>query len=400
MVNYFTDIVGATQEAFERGRARSQGVRQQIGESRAARALASGNYAAAKEAYGRAGMAPQVEALNERQRGMEEAERRRQREAVMQGREDESYMREREEYARDIAKGQFEALGQYANALAQVPYEQRKAAWNGTLRPAVMAMGIPEQAIAQIDAADLNDQNLQMFMQAAGMEMEKLDAAKPSVTVSQRGATVYDPATGTARFIPAEGAPPEEAARAPAAPSGYRYRADGTLEPIPGGPADKPTAGPGEVTREVGTAAANLRKEFNARAEVKDYRAKTSTLKNMEQYAKAGTAASDMALIFAFMKMLDPTSTVREGEFATAQNAASIPERIRNQYNAARAGTRISEKQRDDFVNQARGVAATATQTYEAVRGEYETYARLQQIPSQLLFGATTPKVVSVEETE
>ena len=120
----------------------------------------------------------------------------------------------------------------------------------------------------------------------------------------------------------------------------------------------------------------------------------------MERYAKAGTAASDMALIFAFMKMLDPTSTVREGEFATAQNAASIPERIRNQYNAARKGTRISEKQRDDFVNQARGVAATATQTYEAVRGEYETYARLQQIPSQLLFGATTPKVVLVEETE
>jgi hypothetical protein len=35
------------------------------------------------------------------------------------------------------------------------------------------------------------------------------------------------------------------------------------------------------------------------------------------------------------MKMLDPTSVVREGEFATAQNAASIPIKIVNMYNKA-----------------------------------------------------------------
>ena len=36
-------------------------------------------------------------------------------------------------------------------------------------------------------------------------------------------------------------------------------------------------------------------------------------------------AAGDMALIFSYMKMLDPNSTVREGEYATAQDAGSIP---------------------------------------------------------------------------
>jgi len=43
------------------------------------------------------------------------------------------------------------------------------------------------------------------------------------------------------------------------------------------------------------------------------------------------SAAGDLALIFNYMKILDPGSVVREGEFATAQNSAGIPERIRAQ---------------------------------------------------------------------
>jgi len=62
------------------------------------------------------------------------------------------------------------------------------------------------------------------------------------------------------------------------------------------------------------------------------------------------TAASDMSLIFSFMKILDPTSTVREGEYATAQNAASIPDRIRAQYNKAIEGPFLEEGQRKSFI--------------------------------------------------
>jgi hypothetical protein len=41
---------------------------------------------------------------------------------------------------------------------------------------------------------------------------------------------------------------------------------------------------------------------------------------------KTATAASDVALLFNFMKMLDPKSIVRESEFKTAQNMGSLPE--------------------------------------------------------------------------
>lgn len=68
---------------------------------------------------------------------------------------------------------------------------------------------------------------------------------------------------------------------------------------------------------------------------------------------KNNTAAADITGIFAFMKMIDPESTVREGEFATAASAAGIPERLRTQYNKILKGDRLGPDQRKDFMRQA-----------------------------------------------
>jgi len=65
------------------------------------------------------------------------------------------------------------------------------------------------------------------------------------------------------------------------------------------------------------------------------------------------SAAGDLALIFNFMKMLDPGSVVRESEFATAENAASVPDRIRNIWNKILTGQKLGLDQRADFINQA-----------------------------------------------
>ncbi len=61
------------------------------------------------------------------------------------------------------------------------------------------------------------------------------------------------------------------------------------------------------------------------------------------------TAAGDMALIFNYMKMLDPGSTVREGEFANAQNAGGVDDKIVSMYNNIINGQRLTETQRADF---------------------------------------------------
>ena len=77
----------------------------------------------------------------------------------------------------------------------------------------------------------------------------------------------------------------------------------------------------------------SLRNEFIKRPEVKRFQEIRSQFERVKQGAEANNASWDIALVFSFMKMLDPASVVRESEFATAQNAAWVPDQIRNLYN-------------------------------------------------------------------
>jgi hypothetical protein len=65
------------------------------------------------------------------------------------------------------------------------------------------------------------------------------------------------------------------------------------------------------------------------------------------------SAAGDLSLIFNYMKILDPGSVVREGEFATAQNSAGVPDRLRAQYNKVISGERLAPETRKDFLDRA-----------------------------------------------
>lgn len=73
------------------------------------------------------------------------------------------------------------------------------------------------------------------------------------------------------------------------------------------------------------------------------------------------TGASDIALIFNFMKMLDPGSVVREGEFATAENAGGAFERFGNMYNKLLTGERLTPKQRNMLVSESEKIFDSAS---------------------------------------
>lgn len=81
--------------------------------------------------------------------------------------------------------------------------------------------------------------------------------------------------------------------------------------------------------------------------------------------AKDPSAAGDLSLIFNYMKMLDPGSVVRESEFATAENAASVPERVRNVFNKILSGEKLAPEQRKDFVNRANQLFSAAKSRFE-----------------------------------
>ena len=66
--------------------------------------------------------------------------------------------------------------------------------------------------------------------------------------------------------------------------------------------------------------------------------------------ADQDTGAGDLALIFNFMKLNDPGSTVREGEFATAEQAPGTTARVLNLYNKVKDGTRLRPQDRLQFL--------------------------------------------------
>lgn len=92
--------------------------------------------------------------------------------------------------------------------------------------------------------------------------------------------------------------------------------------------------------------------------------------------ASEDSAVGDLSLIFGYMKMLDPGSVVREGEFATAQNAAGVPERILNIYNQVASGQRLSPSQRTAFKGQAGKLYSTAQTQEGQVRQGIERIAK------------------------
>jgi len=106
--------------------------------------------------------------------------------------------------------------------------------------------------------------------------------------------------------------------------------------------------------------------------------------------AKTPTAAGDLSLIFGYMKMLDPGSVVREGEFATAQNATGVPDRVKNMYNNIISGQRLNPAQREDFSKQANSVYSA--QLEQQKRWDNTIKSRAEKLgldPSKVVLGET-----------
>jgi hypothetical protein len=106
--------------------------------------------------------------------------------------------------------------------------------------------------------------------------------------------------------------------------------------------------------------------------------------------ASEDSAVGDLSLIFGYMKMLDPGSVVREGEFATAQNAAGVPERITNIYNKVVSGERLSKSQRDSFKGQAGKLYKSAGEQETTVRQGIERIAKGYGLNTQNIFYTPT----------
>lgn len=130
----------------------------------------------------------------------------------------------------------------------------------------------------------------------------------------------------------------------------------------------------------------NANEQFDNEAKLRDGYVKASNVfvdqrrafSRIQASIGDNTGASDVALVFSFMRLLDPSSTVREGEFATAEQTGGLPAQIVNMYNRLVDGQRLTPDQRQNFLQQAQRqyAAAEAQQTEldNTYRGLAEQY--------------------------
>jgi hypothetical protein len=127
-----------------------------------------------------------------------------------------------------------------------------------------------------------------------------------------------------------------------------------------------------EEEREAST---EIRKEFNALQPVKDFANRQGALGIIQGSAQEPSPAGDLALIFAYMRMLDPGSVVRESEFQLAASAGSLPQRAQAAYDQIMTGRRLTEQQRQDFINRSRTLYQGAEQQFGRLYDDYKARA-------------------------
>ena len=99
-----------------------------------------------------------------------------------------------------------------------------------------------------------------------------------------------------------------------------------------------------------------LRDDYKADPVVKASAEMQSAFNTIEAAYKRPSAANDLAMATKYMKILDPTSVVRESEFALAVNATGLLDKVQNYAASVLQGKKLNPAQRKDFYDSAKSI--------------------------------------------
>lgn len=290
-----------------------------------------------------------------------------------------------------------ETMGAISNAKAQQAapvdggYEALAEYWAKQGNPekakqymALSGIGVDERFATMFDAEDGNTYQLRksagpvLIGRTAPTAKEKSDAGYTEeglpLTETKPGKLpvgwFWNPITNSAERIPGLPIKPEQQ---PAAP-----KPGGSASPKPPKPPEPPK--PATISELTG-----LSKSFSQ--ETKDDSAVAGSWRTLHSNAALGTPAGDIAVIYAYMKLQDPTSVVREGEFATAQNAGGIHETIRARLNQAIGAGRLTPRLRSEILGSAKATLNSRRSQFSAKQDRFTKLAKSKGIDPELVIG-------------
>jgi hypothetical protein len=134
-----------------------------------------------------------------------------------------------------------------------------------------------------------------------------------------------------------------------------------------------------------------LRKEFKAEPIYKAHSEVKSAYMQIQQGLKMASPAGDLAAATKIMKLLDPTSVVRESELAMAMQATGLADRLGNYATNIVSGNKLTPKQREDFRKLSDELFKASESLYNAKMGEYKGIAKDYNLNQDRVGGNTAP---------
>lgn len=119
-----------------------------------------------------------------------------------------------------------------------------------------------------------------------------------------------------------------------------------------------------------------LRKEFEALPEIKNYKMAYPSYAAIRDATTRSTPQADINIVYGIAKLYDPTSVVREGEYATVANSPNIPERIKGYAQYIAGGGKLSEQTKREILAEATSRIGTYKAEAEKARASYEGIAK------------------------
>lgn len=141
-----------------------------------------------------------------------------------------------------------------------------------------------------------------------------------------------------------------------------------------------------------------VRSDFRSEPIYKAHQEVQSAHQQIKQGLTLASPAGDLAAATKIMKLLDPTSVVRESELAMAMAAGGKFDRLAYYAQNTLSGNKLTPTQRIDFRKLADGLFQESESLYNAKRGEYKDIAKQYELNADLITGKDAGKASAASD--
>lgn len=140
--------------------------------------------------------------------------------------------------------------------------------------------------------------------------------------------------------------------------------------------------------------ATKLRQQFIVAS--KPFSEITQAYDRIQSSAETPSPAGDLSLIYNYMKILDPSSVVRESEFAQAAKTGAYGERVKAYINSILNGQRLTDEIRKDFIFQSDALYKGQEQLHKQREEQFSSLAKNMGLdPKNVVFRISKPSKTS-----